>query len=246
MKTLKTYLKEDQIDDKKMDQLEEIEKSAYRLMAQIGELEDLDRAEGASGAYDLTDQIVTMDKHMQGMIEVIRRAFKIVPTNEPVTGESVDENISNIPINEWWSEWQSATANFPSRGKYIRVFGYDPSSKEGVKAFVKQNPSWIQKMGQIYGKYANVGSILGRAFAPPGMNVDKAVQIRDKVKNKYPKAFKQFAQGDAGAALKTIGVTDSVARQHIQNIMFEAAIEAAEEIVTEHQELQLLKRNAGL
>ena len=90
-KTFKDYLKEDQIDDKKMDQLEELEKSAYRLMAQIGELEDLDRAEGASGAYDLTDQIVTMDKHMQGMIEVIRRAFKIVPTNEPVTGESVNE-----------------------------------------------------------------------------------------------------------------------------------------------------------
>ena len=91
-KTFKDYLKEDQIDDKKMDQLEEIEKSAYKLMAQIGELEDLDRAEGASGAYDLTDQIVTMDKHMQGMIEVIRRAFKIVPTNEfPIKGESTDE-----------------------------------------------------------------------------------------------------------------------------------------------------------
>lgn len=93
MKTLKTYLKEDQTDDKKMDQLEELEKSAYKLMAQIAELEDLDRAEGASGAYDLTDQIVTMDKHMQGMIEVIRRAFKIVPTNEfPIKGESVGEN----------------------------------------------------------------------------------------------------------------------------------------------------------
>ena len=92
MKTLKTYLKEDQTDDKKMDLLEEIEKSAYKLMAQIGELEDLDRAEGASGAYDLADQITTMDKHMQGMIEVIRRGFKIVPTNEFPTGESVGEN----------------------------------------------------------------------------------------------------------------------------------------------------------
>ena len=37
MKTLKTYLKEDQTDDKKMDQLEELEKSAYKLMAQIAE-----------------------------------------------------------------------------------------------------------------------------------------------------------------------------------------------------------------
>lgn len=91
-KTFKDYLKEDQTDDKKMDLLEEIEKSAYKLMAQIGELDDLDRAEGASGAYDLTDQIVTMDKHMQGMIEVIRRSFKIVPTNEfPIKGESTDE-----------------------------------------------------------------------------------------------------------------------------------------------------------
>jgi hypothetical protein len=93
------YLKEDQIDDKKMDLLEEMEKSTYKLMAQIGELEELDRAEGASGAYDLTDQIVTMDKHMQGMIEVIRRSFKIVPIDQPVTGESDNNELSILKRN---------------------------------------------------------------------------------------------------------------------------------------------------
>ena len=130
-------------------------------------------------------------------------------------------------IREWWEEWQQATKKFPQIGQYMRSYGYDAYSKDspnGVRAFVKQNPEWINAMGKAYGRYANIGNTLANVYGKSqGMTrgeVDTALDIRDQVKKKYPDAFKKLKSGDAMGALRAAGVTEQIAKWFVDRHMF--------------------------
>ena len=127
-------------------------------------------------------------------------------------------------IREWWEEWQQATKKFPQIGQYMRAYGYDAYSKDGVRSFVKHNPEWINAMGKAYGRYANIGNTLANVYgASQGMTkgeVGDALRIRDQVKQKYPDAFKKLKSGDAMGALKAAGVTEEIARWFVDRHMF--------------------------
>ena len=82
-------LDEDATDDSKASVLKEISVMLTRLEEKIYDLHSLDTAEG-SGAGDLTDQIVTMDKLMDNFEAVTARAQKIVPTGSIHRDESVE------------------------------------------------------------------------------------------------------------------------------------------------------------
>jgi hypothetical protein len=144
--------------------------------------------------------------------------------------------INEFILTEWWDLWSQATQQNPEIGQFMGQFGYNANSKSDVKAFVKQNPGWVKAMGKAYGAYANIGKLgakmHGAANKIPKDRINKGLELRDKVKDRYPGAFDQFKKGDAMGALKTIGVTDSVAR-HIHNIMVEAAKEITLEYLNE-------------
>lgn len=144
--------------------------------------------------------------------------------------------INEFILTEWWDLWSQATQQNPEIGQFMGQFGYNANSKSDVKQFVKQNPGWVKAMGKAYGAYANIGKLgakmYGAANKIPKDRINKGLELRDKVKDRYPGAFNQFKKGDAMGALKTIGVTDSVAR-HIHNIMVEAAKEITLEYLNE-------------
>lgn len=144
--------------------------------------------------------------------------------------------INEFILTEWWDLWSQATQQNPEIGQFMGQFGYNANSKSDVKQFVKQNPGWVKAMGKAYGAYANIGKLgakmYGAANKIPKDRINKGLELRDKVKDRYPGAFDQFKKGDAMGALKTIGVTDSVAR-HIHNIMVEAAKEITLEYLNE-------------
>ena len=127
-------------------------------------------------------------------------------------------------IREWWEEWQQATKRFPQIGEYMRAYGYDAYSKDGVRSFVKHNPEWINAMGKAYGRYANIGNTLANVYGKSqGMSKDEvgaALDIRDQVKQKYPDAFKLLKKGDAMGALKAAGVTEEIAKWFVDRHMF--------------------------
>ena len=127
-------------------------------------------------------------------------------------------------IREWWEEWQQATKKFPQIGQYMRAYGYDAYSKDGVRSFVKHNPEWINAMGKAYGRFANIGNTLANVYGKSqGMTkgeVGDALRIRDQVKQKYPDAFKLLKKGDAMGALKAAGVTEEIARWFVDRHMF--------------------------
>jgi hypothetical protein len=81
---------EDSVDNDKFDQLNNIFMSLESLKADVGELQDLDNTEGATGSGDLHDQIATMDKLIEQFYEVIDRATSIVPHQDvnPLDGFS--------------------------------------------------------------------------------------------------------------------------------------------------------------
>ena len=144
--------------------------------------------------------------------------------------------INEFILTEWWDLWSQATQQNPEIGQFMGQFGYNANSKRDVKAFVKQNPGWVKAMGKAYGAYADIGRLgakmYGAANKIPQDRVNKGLEIRDKVKDRYPSAFNQFKKGDAMGALKTIGVTDSVAK-HVHSIMVEAAKEITLEYLNE-------------
>lgn len=144
--------------------------------------------------------------------------------------------INEFILTEWWDLWSQATQQNPEIGQFMGQFGYNANSKSDVKQFVKQNPGWVKAMGKAYGAYANIGKLgakmYGAANKIPQDRINKGLKIRDKVKDRYPDAFDQFKKGDAMGALKTIGVTDSVAK-HVHSIMVEAAKEITLEYLNE-------------
>jgi len=144
--------------------------------------------------------------------------------------------INEFILTEWWDLWSQATQQNPEIGQFMGQFGFNANSKRDVKAFVKQNPGWVKAMGKAYGAYANIGKLgakmYGAANKIPQDRINKGLEIRDKVKDRYPGAFDQFKKGDAIGALKTIGVTDSVAK-HVHSIMVEAAKEITLEYLNE-------------
>jgi hypothetical protein len=100
-KTLKTYLSEDRIDDKKQDALDAIENAIYDLSGMVAKLDKLDRTDGASGAYDLHDQIATMDKNLMSLSDVVRRAQKIVPIEDTPADDKLSDTMGGNPMDSF-------------------------------------------------------------------------------------------------------------------------------------------------
>ena len=127
-------------------------------------------------------------------------------------------------ILEWWQEWQKATANFPQINQFMGQYGYNANSKRHVQDFVTQNPEYINAIGKAYGKYADIGGIMARAYGKTqGMStsdVNKALSMRDQIKDKYPGAFKKLKGGDAVGALRDIGITEEIAKWLLERANF--------------------------
>ena len=92
MKSLKEYMvKEDKVDAMKHDKFNDIFQALERLNSEYDELDYLDRDENSTGVGDLTDQLTTMRKHIQGLYMVLDRMDKVVPMEST---EEVKEAVS--------------------------------------------------------------------------------------------------------------------------------------------------------
>ena len=103
MKSLKEYmLKEDSVDAMKHDKFNDIFQALEKLNSEYDELDSLDRDENSTGVGDLTDQLTTMRKHIQGLYMVLDRMDKVVPkesteeVKEAVSQELMDQVIMQI------------------------------------------------------------------------------------------------------------------------------------------------------
>jgi len=91
MKSLKEYMttNEDSVDSMKQAKLNDIFMALEQLNNEYDELDQMDRDENSSGVGDLTDQLTTMRKHIQGLYMVLDRAGKVVPQeNTEPTGSN--------------------------------------------------------------------------------------------------------------------------------------------------------------
>ena len=70
---------EDSVDSMKQAKLNDIFMALEKLSDEVYELEALDAQQDSSGVGDLTDQLTTMRKHIQGLYMVLDRSSKIVP-----------------------------------------------------------------------------------------------------------------------------------------------------------------------
>tara|TARA_B100001093_G_C26356807_1_gene812693 strand:- start:41 stop:640 length:600 start_codon:yes stop_codon:yes gene_type:complete len=70
---------EDSVDSMKQAKLNDIFMALEQLNNEYDELDQMDRDENSSGIGDLTDQLTTMRKHIQGLYMVLDRAGKVVP-----------------------------------------------------------------------------------------------------------------------------------------------------------------------
>ena len=100
MKSLKEYMvKEDSVDAMKHDKFNDIFQALERLNSEYDELDSLDRDENSTGVGDLTDQLTTMRKHIQGLYMVLDRMDKVVPmesVNEAVDQALIDSVVDQI------------------------------------------------------------------------------------------------------------------------------------------------------
>ena len=101
-KTFKDYLKEDSVDMEKHNTLNDMYDALEKLNSVYDELDSLDRDEDSSGVGDLTDQLTTMRKHIEGLYMVLDRSGRIVPmenaeqVEEAVDAELMDQVIVQI------------------------------------------------------------------------------------------------------------------------------------------------------
>ncbi len=72
-------LSEDSVDGLKHETLNDFAMALENLNAEFVELDTLDRDPDSSGVGDLTDQLTTMRKLIQGLYEVVDRARAVVP-----------------------------------------------------------------------------------------------------------------------------------------------------------------------
>ena len=92
-------LQEDSVDMEKHNMLSDMYNTLEKLNSIYDELDSLDRDEDSSGVGDLTDQLTTMRKHIEGLYMVLDRSGRIVPmesVNEEVDAELMDEVIVQI------------------------------------------------------------------------------------------------------------------------------------------------------
>ena len=92
-------LQEDSVDMEKHNMLSDMYDTLEKLNSIYDELDSLDRDEDSSGVGDLTDQLTTMRKHIEGLYMVLDRSGRIVPmesVNEAVDAELMDEVIVQI------------------------------------------------------------------------------------------------------------------------------------------------------
>ena len=111
MKSLKDYmLKEDSVDAMKHDKFNDIFQALERLNSEYDELDSLDRDENSTGVGDLTDQLTTMRKHIQGLYMVLDRMDKVVPmesteevkeaVNQALIDQVVDQIIKDLDMGD--------------------------------------------------------------------------------------------------------------------------------------------------
>ena len=72
-------LQEDSVDMEKHNTLNDMYNTLEKLNSIYDELDSLDRDEDSSGVGDLTDQLTTMRKHIEGLYMVLDRSGRIVP-----------------------------------------------------------------------------------------------------------------------------------------------------------------------
>ena len=111
MKSLKEYMvKEDKVDAMKHDKFNDIFQALERLNSEYDELDYLDRDENSTGVGDLTDQLTTMRKHIQGLYMVLDRMDKVVPmesteevkeaVNQALIDQVVDQIIKDLDMGD--------------------------------------------------------------------------------------------------------------------------------------------------
>ena len=111
MKSLKDYMiKEDSVDAMKHDKFNDIFQALERLNSEYDELDSLDRDENSTGVGDLTDQLTTMRKHIQGLYMVLDRMDKVVPmesteevkeaVNQALIDQVVDQIIKDLDMGD--------------------------------------------------------------------------------------------------------------------------------------------------
>ena len=95
-------LQEDSVDMEKHNALNDMYNALEKLNSVYDELDSLDRDEDSSGVGDLTDQLTTMRKHIEGLYMVLDRSGRIVPmenaeqVEEAVDAELMDQVIVQI------------------------------------------------------------------------------------------------------------------------------------------------------
>ena len=105
-KPVSESIQEDLTDSEKHDKLNDIFQALERLNSEVEELHSLDADLDSSGAGDLTDQITTMSKYIQGLYQVLDRSSAIVPMEDAVPVDdndprySDDINLDNAPAGE--------------------------------------------------------------------------------------------------------------------------------------------------
>ena len=111
MKSLKEYIvKEDRVDTMKHEKFNDIFQALEQLNSEYDELDSLDRDENSTGVGDLTDQLTTMRKHIQGLYMVLDRMDKVVPmesteevkeaVNQALIDQVVDQIIKDLDMGD--------------------------------------------------------------------------------------------------------------------------------------------------
>ena len=72
-------ISEDDVDKQKMKALDAFSNALADMNRAFVALAKIDQAEGNSGSGDLTDQLATVDKHIENLYQVDRRMFDIIP-----------------------------------------------------------------------------------------------------------------------------------------------------------------------
>jgi hypothetical protein len=75
----KEQIGEDEVDAQKMKALDAFSNALADMNRAFVALAKIDQAEGNSGSGDLTDQLETVDKHIENLYQVDRRMYDIIP-----------------------------------------------------------------------------------------------------------------------------------------------------------------------
>lgn len=126
----------------------------------------------------------------------------------------------NKLFEDWYNNiYKPARDRFPEIGQTIKKYGGNPFSGKSIRNLIKKHPNIVNQLdgyAKKYGKHIDTPDFMLRPIAHGAAkasgydlkndDLEFAIDLKNKFRSQYPKAWNQIKQGSVSGALNSMGI----------------------------------------